>query len=859
MPEPISVTLSRGERPLLGPYRILRRLGEGSMGEVYLAEDPRAGRHVAIKVLSPRHAAEPEFLSRFHREADALGRLHHENIVRAWSVGEDRGRHFFVMELCEGVPLDRRLRQDGPLPPREACRIAIQAARGLLYAHEHGIVHRDIKPGNIVLLADGTAKIFDLGLSKSLVETAGAAFRTGSGATLGTPYYMSPEQARGMSAVDGRSDIYSLGATLYHLVTGEPPFTGSDVFEVVARHLSDKVPDPRDLREDVPEGIVHVIRRMMAKDPGDRYPDCKALLDDLEQVMEDRPPKTQPIEVLRTVLAPPRLTRRQARFKARLSRRRSRRTTIVLLGGLLPVAILVLILAARRPAAPAGHDASPGAPAASVMQRPARPSDAPAPPGATPPRRGEDAPSAAEATGSTGRSMKSIREEAARRQLDDILALERDGEIPHDALLARVEGFSSSYADTQAGRDAHDLLDRLQARTAPADAPSPETALPPEAWAAAVATLPPDVQVQRVVERLRRLNPGYDGTASPIIRDGRVEELALPAQHVTDLSPVTALVHLRVLACAGRWDETTQQLTRGHLEDLGPLRDTALRSLDVSGTLVTDLSPLRSLRLTHLDCSHNSIRDLGPLRWMPLQEIRCRRTAVADLSPLKGLPIKSIWFEVDPARDAAVLKTLPMLATINGEPAAGFLAAAAVSPPASVPTVSTPPADGWTPIFNGSDLTGWEKVGGPIARVEEGAIELDGSEIRRPVAAADFELKGQIRLMRGTASYQCAGISVRRPGEERSFPSLLFQTDGDAQLWGEGRRLEARSGVGLLPVGEWIPFHLRVAGDTISLHVAGKPALEGTAGRSEAGFLALYAAESGCVVAFKDLRLKRIE
>lgn len=273
----------------LGPYRIVRKLGEGGMGAVYLAEDTAANhRQVALKVLPKRNAQDAEFVSRFKREARSAVGLIHPNIVAAYAVGEDFGVHWYAMEFCPGEALDVRLKRDAAVPWKDAVRIVTQVAAGLAHAHAHGTIHRDIKPANIVLAANGTAKILDFGLAKQL--GGGQSLVTQTGVVMGTPHYIAPEQARGEKDIDGRADIYALGATFYHLITGHTPFSGSSPAAVIMRHLSDELTDPRDEISDLPDGVVEVLRRMMAKKPKDRYRDGEALIADLELVAAGQPP-----------------------------------------------------------------------------------------------------------------------------------------------------------------------------------------------------------------------------------------------------------------------------------------------------------------------------------------------------------------------------------------------------------------------------------------------------------------------------------------------------------------------------------------------------------------------------------------
>ncbi len=283
----------------IGPYRLIRKLGEGGMGTVYLADDPSAGRQVAIKVLPKRYAGNADFLSRFRREAKSAGQLNHPNIVAAYTTGEDRGTNYYVMEYCDGEPLDRLLKQSKRLSWDTAVDYTLQVARGLKHAHDKHIVHRDIKPGNIFITSGGVAKILDMGLSKN-IRDAEQSFNTVSGTALGTPHYISPEQAKGERDIDGRTDIYSLGGTLYHLVTGDTPFQGATPAMVMMKHLNEQLSNPQDLCEDVPDGIVQVIRKMMAKEPTDRYSNCAQLIDDLERVQKGKQPINADVDEAKT-------------------------------------------------------------------------------------------------------------------------------------------------------------------------------------------------------------------------------------------------------------------------------------------------------------------------------------------------------------------------------------------------------------------------------------------------------------------------------------------------------------------------------------------------------------------------------
>ena len=274
----------------VGRYELIAKIGEGGMGTVYKARDVRpegTERLVALKVLPRELAKDETFMGRFQREALALTRMEHPNIVRGIDVGSAEGSHYIAMEFI-GIDCDKMLNRRGRIPEKEAVRIGAQVARALRYAHGKRVVHRDIKPANILVMQDGTAKLTDFGLAKS--TSAAAAKLTQTGITMGTPHYISPEQAMGSRDLDARSDIYSLGATLYHLVTGRVPFEGSSPAVIVAKHLTEELVNPKDIVPETSDGFVAVLERMMAKDRDDRYQDPSKLIEDLERILEDRPP-----------------------------------------------------------------------------------------------------------------------------------------------------------------------------------------------------------------------------------------------------------------------------------------------------------------------------------------------------------------------------------------------------------------------------------------------------------------------------------------------------------------------------------------------------------------------------------------
>jgi tRNA A-37 threonylcarbamoyl transferase component Bud32 len=266
----------------LGDFQVLRRLGAGAMAEVYLAEQLSLKRRVALKVLNVDRAADPAYVRRFRVEAQAAAALAHGNIVQIYDVGRSDEIHYIAQEYVAGLNLRQLLARQGPADARLAVAILRQAAAALHKAAEHGIVHRDIKPENIMLTRDGLVKVADFGLARILGEEQ-ALDLTRVGVTLGTPLYMSPEQVEGRP-LDHRSDIYSLGVTMYHLLAGQTPFTGDTALGVAVQHLQKTPPPLGETRPDLPPELCAVIHRMLAKDPDVRYATAAELLTDVRAV-----------------------------------------------------------------------------------------------------------------------------------------------------------------------------------------------------------------------------------------------------------------------------------------------------------------------------------------------------------------------------------------------------------------------------------------------------------------------------------------------------------------------------------------------------------------------------------------------
>jgi len=290
----IRTQLEERRRSQIPGYRLLEKVGKGAMATVYKAKQESLDRIVAIKVLPKKMNDNAEFVDRFYKEGRAAARLSHNNIVQAYDVGySPEGFHYFVMEYIEGKTL-----YDVMQPPpvgegrafteKEGLDIMIQIADALAHAHDRGLIHRDVKPKNILLTSRGVAKLTDLGLARDLDDKEAA--ESEAGKAYGTPYYISPEQIRGEVDIDFRADIYSLGATLYHMVTGRPPFEADTPSAVMHKHLKEPLVPPDHINESLSAGISEIVEVSMAKRREERYASTKDMLEDLRAVASSQPP-----------------------------------------------------------------------------------------------------------------------------------------------------------------------------------------------------------------------------------------------------------------------------------------------------------------------------------------------------------------------------------------------------------------------------------------------------------------------------------------------------------------------------------------------------------------------------------------
>ncbi len=283
---------NREQVVLNGRYELQRRVGRGGMAEVYLARDRLLDRPVAIKILFPEFATDPSFVARFRREAQSAANLNHPNIVGVYDWGKERGTYYIVMEYIDGQSVSDILRSDGPIDPRKAAGIAADVAAALGFAHNNGVVHRDVKPGNVLITATGEVKVADFGIARAMTSSSEENL-TQTGSVMGTATYFSPEQAQG-KPVDPRSDLYSLGVVLYEMVSGKPPFTADSPVAIAYKHVQEPVPPLTERAPGVPAPYVAITERALAKDVEERYQDAAALRNDLLRFRENRPIQAAP-------------------------------------------------------------------------------------------------------------------------------------------------------------------------------------------------------------------------------------------------------------------------------------------------------------------------------------------------------------------------------------------------------------------------------------------------------------------------------------------------------------------------------------------------------------------------------------
>ena len=643
---------------VLGNYVLLDKIGAGGMGQVYRATHRMMDRIVAVKVLPPAVTSNRASAARFQREVWAAARLNHPNIVTAFDADCANGVHFLVMECVDGSDLADLVKKNGPFSVDQGVSLILQAAKGLKAAHAAGIVHRDIKPANLLLDKKGTVKILDMGLARiesfgNLVPQAGL---TSSGVVMGTVDYMAPEQALSIKTADARADIYSLGCSLFYLLTGQATYGGDSLMAKLLAHREQPIPSLRAVRPGVPEDVEAVFSAMVAKKVEDRYQSMAEVIAALEQCVarHDQPVDTQQAyrsadtdltNFLQDISHEPRKHVPPKPKTVRLDKVWIQQKKLPLIGaGVLGLLVLVsgLIASLRTNDGTLIVEVNEPDTEVQVLSEEGKVEFR---------VRGEQGPIAIAVD--PGKHRLTVVKEGFKFFAKEF-EIEPGGERTITAKLVAVQ-----QPAVTVGRKPSDTLKDPAFRK----------------WISLIPPMPAEEEVKAVVKKLQELNPGFEGQETHQIENGTVTELRFITDHVGNLSPLQALRWLTRLDCSGNGQvkATLSDLSplKGmpltHLyfrstqvSDLSPVVRMPMNYLDCSGTQVSDLSPLTELPLTDLACSNTPVNDLSPLSGMALASLRCDSTQVATLSPLRGMALRDLGFSNTQVSDLSPLEGMSL-------------------------------------------------------------------------------------------------------------------------------------------------------------------------------------------------------
>ncbi len=596
-----------GDLGALGQYRVVQVLGKGGMGIVYLGIDTQIRRKVALKTMLPKYASSRSARERFLKEARAAGALHHDNVVVIYQVGEASGTPFIAMEHLEGESLEVHLRTHPTPPLPQVVKILREVASGLATAHRNGVIHRDVKPDNIWLEApSGRVKLLDFGLAR-VPDISGA--QSGTIGLIGTPAYMSPEQARGTN-LDHRTDLFSLGAVAYELVVGRPPFTGGNMFDVLAGVMSRNPIPPRQIKPYIPASLDTLILRLLAKDADARPQSAGEIESALTRIQAELSPASPTGEpAIVYVPVPVSLPGVDAGQFAVPGPPLPAAVAPPLGGGPpLPAAVPVPAEPVARPES--GEPLKSGSTWSGLATAAAE-----HPPWVSPPTQ---------ATGS-GKASRPLWKYAVAA-LTGICAVFLTG-------LAIAEIFGPSPPSTA-----------QTTPTPPNQTPSTQKVVPRSrfalldpAFVEKVKNLPPADQAKTVADEIRRRNPKFASSLDFPSAESRITRVSVCTDFVTDITPIRALPHLTQLRLY------SQGPSPGMLADLSPLTGLPLSQLTIHGNPIADLSPIAQMPLETLEIRDANVENLTPLRSMKTLRVLnlsgCRW--VTNLEPLRGLQLKS--------------------------------------------------------------------------------------------------------------------------------------------------------------------------------------------------------------------------
>jgi serine/threonine protein kinase len=593
----------------LGHYEVLEVVGRGGMGVVFRALDDKLKRVVAIKALTPLLATISAARQRFVREARAAAAVTHDNVINIHAV-EDLGPvPYMVMQFVDGPTLQQKLDSTGQLSLKEILRIGLQTAEGLAAAHRHGLIHRDVKPANI-LLENGIerVKLTDFGLARAGDDAS----LTQSGFIAGTPMYMSPEQAQG-EPVDFRSDLFSLGSVLYAMCSGRPPFRAPTSVAVLKR-VCEETPRPlREINSDLPAWLAELVAQLHSKDPAQRGASAQAVADLLAWHLAELQQSGAPSAVRQ-----PRIPKPLYAKPSLAPRRRLRRLAVI--------ASTLLVLSAGLGLSEATGVTNVRGTVIRLFSGEGTLVVEVDDPGISVSLDGEE-------LVIRGAGVREIRLKPGQHQVKAT----KDGKFFRQELVTVT-------------KDQREVL-RISREPASATPESVDAA----AWERRVTALPPEEQVKAVAARLKELNPDFDGKVTHLIENGAVTSLRFSSDHVTNIAPVRALAQLAVLDCHG------SEPTQGQLADLSPLTGMHLKNLLCYDTNVSDLSPLKWMPLTYIHISQSRVTDLSPLQEMPLRRLEAENLAVSDLSPLRGLKLTHLGlYRTKSVTDISPLKGMPL-------------------------------------------------------------------------------------------------------------------------------------------------------------------------------------------------------
>jgi serine/threonine protein kinase len=651
----------KGKSLVLGNYVLMEKIGAGGMGQVFKARHRRMDRLVAVKLLPPAMTKDKAAIARFEQEVKAAAKISHPNIVTAYDADQANGVHFLVMELVEGSDLAALVKMNGPFSVEKAVNYILQAARGLEAAHKKGVVHRDVKPSNLLLDVEGNVKILDMGLAR--IESIGGATAqaelTGTGIVMGTVDYMAPEQAVSTKDADSRADIYSLGCSMFFLMTGKSTYEGETLMSKLLAHREHPIPSLRSVRTEVPEHVESVFKKMVAKKFENRYQTMSEVIAELEQFNS---PKTNAVtdsfqtasEVVTTLdrsASGDQTTSRQAanindQFKTLTSESPEHppQTLPKTMGQLRQKSFLLFAAAILGMMVLAGIIISlktkDGNLIVEVDQKDAM-------------VQVLDEEGIVEVSQKGGgkitisvdpgkHRLKVVKDGFATFGLE--FEMEKDGKKtitaklepidPNPAMMVEIKPapLSTGVAKKTLGFKASDF----------------------DAWVKEVAVMPIERQLDAVSEKLVKLNPGFDGRIGRYTEGPTVTICDLCADNVTDISPIRALPHLNRMGCTGT------ENGKGQFSDLSPLKGMDLKHLNFGNTLVSDLTPLKGMQLTLLSIVNTQITDLLPLKGMPLVELICHYSKVADLSPLEGMPFETLGLVHTKVSNLSPLRGMPL-------------------------------------------------------------------------------------------------------------------------------------------------------------------------------------------------------